>query len=353
VAGTSDLSDLRTKLASVPHPALERRPGIERAIAHSVEYLGSDDAQRSLDADTYWPKWNSPWWHMLLLHELDEVQRIPERAVSKMVEGLNVLRVKIFPIHPGEFPSDADPHRDASCHCAIGSIYQVLSACGVDVDQAVPWIRTWFVRYQMADGGLNCDSDAYLQADECPSSMVATVPLFEAMLLRRDWTPAERIFVERAASFLMDRKLTHGSASVFNAEERDAAPSWLEPCFPRFYLYDVLRGLSALVRWAELGAGSFPLDAVSGVTEHLVAAFPDGMVRPRRLAYVGKTTLALRDGAWVREPASTFPLLEASGVLGEPSEALTRQWSATRRALLDLIEGGKLRLNGQRKKEAT
>jgi hypothetical protein len=78
------------------------------------------------------------------------------------------------------------------------------------------------------------------------------------------------------------------------------------------------------------------------VTEHLVAAFPDGVVRPRRLAYVGKTTLAQRDGTWVREPASTFPLLEASGVLGEPSEALTRSWSETRRALLGLIDDGRL-----------
>jgi hypothetical protein len=198
------------------------------------------------------------------------------------------------------------------------------------------------VRYQMADGGLNCDSDAYLQADECPSSMVATVPLFEAMLLRRDWTTDERIFVERAASFLIARKLTHGSASVFNAAERDAAPSWLEPCFPRFYLYDVLRGLSALVRWAELGVGSIPRDAVSSVIEHLIASFPDGVVRPRRRAYAGKMTFAQRDGVWARVPASTFPLLEVTSTLGEPSEALTRRWSTTRHALLRLIDEGGL-----------
>jgi hypothetical protein len=29
-------------------------------------------------------------------------------------------------------------------------------------------------------------------------------------------------------------------------------------------------------------------------------------------------------------------------VLGEPSEALTRQWSATRRALIDLVDAGRL-----------
>jgi hypothetical protein len=336
------MTDPRALLSSVPDPTAERRPEIgrraevDRAIAHSLEYLASDAAQRSLDADLYWPKWDSPWWHMLLLHEIGEARRIPERAVTKVVEGLNRLRVKIFPIRQEEMPSDADPHRDTSCHCAVGSIHQVLSACGVDVDAAVPWIRSWPLRYQMADGGLNCDNDAYLKTGECPSSMVGTVPLFEAMLSRRERTPDENRFVERAAGFLIDRKLMHGSPSKWNAEERDAAPSWLEPCFPRFYFYDVLRGLAALVRWAELGGGSIPRDAVSSVIEHLVASFPDGIVRPRRRAHAGMGTLVQRDGAWVREPASTFPLLEVTSSLGEPSEALTRQWSATRRTLLRL-----------------
>jgi hypothetical protein len=336
------ISDLRALLASVGDPTPHRRPEIDRAIEHSVGYLGSDAAQRSLDADTYWPKWNSPWWHMLLLHELGEARRIPQRAVSKMIEGLNALRIKIFPIHPEDFPGAADPHRDCSCHCAIGSIHQVLAACGVDVDSAVPWIPPWLIRYQMADGGLNCDSDAYLRTDECPSSMVGTVPLFEAMLGRRDWTPDERVFAERAAGFLIERQLTQGSRSTHNAPERDAAVAWLDPCFPRFYLYDVLRGLAALVRWAEIDARSLPLEAVSHVIEHLVALYPDGLVRPRRLALAGKGTLAQHDGKWVREPAATFPLLDVASVLGEPSEALTRQWSSTRRALLGLIDDGRL-----------
>jgi hypothetical protein len=162
------------------------------------------------------------------------------------------------------------------------------------------------------------------------------------MLARRDWTPDERRFVERAAGFLIDRQLTEGSRSTHNAAERDAAPGWLEPCFPRFYFYDVLRGLAALVRWAEIGGGSLPSDAVSRVIEHLVALYPDGLVRPRRLAHAGKGTLAPRDGTWVREPASTFPLLDVAGMLGEPSEALTRQWSMARRALLRLIAAGRL-----------
>ena len=40
-------------------------------------------------------------------------------------------------------------------------MYQVLFACGVDIDGRAPWIRAWFLRYQLPDGGLNCDEKAY------------------------------------------------------------------------------------------------------------------------------------------------------------------------------------------------
>ena len=304
---------------------------LTEAVEHSVAYLGSEAARASLEADTYWPKWNSPWWHMLLLHELGEARRIPELAVTTMIAGLNAMPLQIFPIRPEELGT-ADPYREASCHCAVGSMYQVLAACGVDVDRAVPWFVPWFGRYQMADGGLNCDSVAYL-VDECASSMVGTVPLFEAMLARPTWTAADRAFADRAASFLIGRELRLGSSSVHNAEERDTAPSWLLPCFPRFYLYDVLRGLAALARWCERTDQAVPA-AASPVIEHLTRTFPDGIVRVQRHAHLPMRTFQHRDGAWVREPAATtFPLLEATSVIGEPSEALTRQWAATRALL--------------------
>jgi hypothetical protein len=142
---------------------------------------------------------------MLLLHEFGEARRIPDRAVTKMVDGLNALPLKIFPIRPEDAPG-YEPWRDSSCHCALGSVYQVLAACGVDVDAALPWIKPWFLRYQMADGGLNCDEAAYLVDHECPSSMVGTVAPFEAMLLGR-WTEGQQVFLERAAGFLIEREL--------------------------------------------------------------------------------------------------------------------------------------------------
>jgi len=275
---------------------------------------------------------------MLALHELGEARRIPDHIISAVVDGLAALPVQSFPIRPGDAP-DYDLWRDM-CHCALGSIYQVLAACGVDVDVALPWIKLWLLRCQMADGGLNCDPAAYLVADECPSSMVATVAPFEAMLLGR-WTAEQRGFLDRGAGFLIERKLMLGSPTVHNAEEREAQAGWLAPCFPRLYFYDVLRGLAALVRWAERSGASIPMRAISGVVDHLVTAFPDGVIRPRREGFAScPTTRCWAGGDWVRGPTSRFPLLDATSVIGAPCAAATRQWSATRRGLLQLLEAG-------------
>jgi hypothetical protein len=333
-------TDLRQRLASVPDA--QPTDDLDAGIAYSVGFLGSDAAVRSIAADTYWPKWHSPWWHMLLLHELGEARRIPDRAVTKMVDGLNALPIKIFPIRPEDAPGCNRWH-DISCHCALGSIYQVLTACGVDVDAALPWIKPWFLRYQMADGGLNCDEAAYLVEHECPSSMVGTIAPFEAMLLGR-WTADQQVFLERAAGFLIERKLMLGSPTEHNAEEREAQAGWLSLCFPRFYFYDVLRGLAALVRWADLSGRSIPLRAVAGVIDHIVEAFPDGVIRLQREGFASCPTTRgqTAGGEWVRLPTSRFPLLDAASAIGKPCAASTRKWSATRRGLLQLLDAGRI-----------
>jgi hypothetical protein len=50
----------------------------EKEIQASVDYLYSDLALKTVDTDAYWPKWNAPWWHILLLHEMGEVKRVPK-----------------------------------------------------------------------------------------------------------------------------------------------------------------------------------------------------------------------------------------------------------------------------------
>ena len=313
---------------------LPRSEAIARGIDGSVAYLGSDAAQRSLEIDPYWPKWDSPWWHMLALHELGEARRIPARAVTAMVAALD-RQLHVFPYRPEE-QIKVDRHRDYACHCAHGAMAQVLTACGVDVRRALPWVRPWFVRYQMADGGLSCDESAYLVSGECPSSMVGTVGPLEAMLVDDHWTPEERAFVDRAAAFLVARGLLRGSTTVHNADEITSAAAWPAPAFPRFYFYDVLRGLAALVRWAEATGSPMPDAVVRPVADNLAARWPDGVVRIERRAYDFHRTTVLPTAdrsPSPRGPTSTFPLLEAASVVGEPSEALTRQWAWVRSRL--------------------
>jgi hypothetical protein len=185
----------------------------EAEITQSLAYLASEEAFRSLEADPYWPKWNSPWVHGASAPRDGSDKRIPEIVLRKSIEAWNRIPLKIFPTHPGDLPEGVDIYRGCPCHCQLGNIYQVLAAWGLDVDVELPWIRPWFLRYQMADGGLNCDGDAYLVQDECPSSMVGTIAAFEAVLLytRRPWTEAEMAFLDRGARFLLGRKLMLGS----------------------------------------------------------------------------------------------------------------------------------------------
>ncbi len=313
-------------------------------LEESLQYLSSEQAIESLQADPYWPKWNSPWWHMLLLHEMGETKRIPAAVIETYISALNRMPLKIFPIHPEDMPAGVDPYRETPCHCQLGNVYQVLASWGVDVDKELPWIRPWILRYQMSDGGLNCDNEAYLVKDEVPSSMVGTIAAFEAILLYtpRAWTAEERVFLEKGARFLIERKLLLGSPTKHNAAERESAKKWTQLCFPRFYFYDVLRGLSALLLWGQMSDQMsdqrIPWESIREVVTLLEGRFADGQVRCERLAYEGAGTI-LRSpaGEWVRgQPATFFPLLAKTSAIGEVSPFLSRQWAEARARLKSL-----------------
>lgn len=309
----------------------------ENEIQKSVQYLSSEQALQSVDADAYWPKWDSPWWHMLLLHEMGETHQIPEKTIRRYIATLSRIPLKIFPIHPEDTPAGVDPFRGSPCHCQLGNVYQVLAAWGINVDHELPWIRPWFLRYQMADGGLNCDNDAYLVKDECPSSMVGTIAAFEAILLHtnRPWTPEEKFFLDQGANFLMNRKLMLGSNTKYNSGERKSAEQWVQLCFPRFYLYDILRGLNALLIWSEKTNQPVPQEAITDAIQFLSNRFPDGQLKPERFSYEGVgTILPTPSGEWIRrQPATHFALLDRVSALGEVSPFLSRQWFESQQRL--------------------
>jgi hypothetical protein len=336
-----DPSQLLERLARVPTPELTRIPAVLAGVDDSVRYLSSDAARRSIEWDVYWPKWHAPWWHMLLLFELGEARRIPEAATRWMLEGLKALKLQTFPFSAADLPPGADIMKDSLCHCAVGCIYSVLAATGVDVDAELPWIEQWFFRYQLADGGLNCDNGSYLVQGEVPSSMVATLAPLEAMLLESPanrWSSERTAFVDRAGAFLVERRLVLGSRSRHNADERAREPIWRQPCFPRFYFYDVVRGLRALTRWVEARQAVVPLSAVEEAAAHLLESAPDGVVRLQRRAFEGPDTRVFKEGQWTWHPATSFPLLEAVSVVGDASPSVTQQWSEARRSLMRLLD---------------
>lgn len=323
---------LRARLAAVPAVTLEETAATQQRIDDAVAYLASSEAVASVQAESYWPKWRGPWWQMLTLYELGLADRIPKRIVRAMAASLDALPMHTFPLRPEDCPPELEP-RHVSCHCALGCMDQLLDACGVDVDRELPWIRAWYTNHQMADGGYNCDERAYLVEGDAPSSMVGTVPVLESLLRRGPSDTADR-----AAAMLIARELRHGSHTEHNAAERESAKQWGELAFPRFYLYDVLRGAAVLVRWAVAHGRALPLAAVTPVLEHLLAHASDGVVRTGRLSWVGCNTFVADDNWKGRRPAEPPHISHEPGTA---SAALTRQWAALRSDVIALIDAGR------------
>jgi len=295
-----------------------------RSLQDSIDFLNSDEAVSALELDAYWPKWTNPWWHMLLLFEMGMSDLIPRDIADRLAYSLNRHCIKFFPLKEEELPSDIDPFRNIPCHCQLGCMYQVLHACGLDLDRDLPWIRPWFLRYQLPDGGLNCDESVYTR--QTPrSSVVSSLPPLEAILrcTGRDFTSEERRFLDAGARYLIERQLCRSLSKGRIIDE-----SWLQLCFPRFYHYDILRGLSFLLDWSLRFRERLPLMAVADAIAEIDRVSPDGCVSIARNIWEGANSrcLDLSSGIWIKGESGSFALLEDAGRLGQNSAALSRVW---------------------------
>ncbi|MBI4575895.1 MAG: hypothetical protein HY722_06495 [Planctomycetes bacterium] len=270
---------------------------------------------------------------MLLLHEMGLGRATPPVVIEAFVRAFSTHYLPTFPFRAEEVPPGIDPIRQVPCHCQLGCVYQVLAGYGLDVDARLPWIRPWFLRYQLPDGGLNCDEAAYTRPVP-RSSMVSTLPALEAVLhcTDRPFTQEEEAFLDRGARYLIERRLwrslSRGGAVMDG--------SWALPCFPRLYHYDLLRGLAFLARWAAVRGAGLPRAAVSEALEVIARqAGGHGDLAPGRRATDGVKTLRRGpDGAWRRgEPASTFPLLDLVSRVGVASPYLGRPWAEVRASI--------------------
>ncbi|MHB8875276.1 MAG: hypothetical protein ACYC8T_16440 [Myxococcaceae bacterium] len=89
------------------------------ALSETLDLLGSPAAISTIAADCYWPKWDGPWWRMLLLHEAGLTRLIPRAPVRALATELADF-VPFFALSPAEVPPGKDPVRDLACHCQLG-----------------------------------------------------------------------------------------------------------------------------------------------------------------------------------------------------------------------------------------
>ena len=193
-----------------------------------------------------------------------------------------------------------------------------LSACGCDVDVELPWIRDWFLKHQLPDGGLNCTPSAYRKS--LKSSIVSTLPPLEAVLLftNRKYTAAETKFLDEGARYLIEHRLvcSKRDKTVINRE-------WLKPFFPRFFEYDALRGLNYLAEWSRRRKKSLPTKVIEEGLHRLEGYIEEsGVVLGRHVND--------KNGNW---SGRTFPLLKSVSEIGKESPYLTKQLDSVRAAI--------------------
>ncbi|MBC7997540.1 MAG: hypothetical protein IAF58_06340 [Leptolyngbya sp.] len=329
--------ELKQTLTHLRSQLREDAPNFKAPIQSSIEYLNSQEAVQSLEADPYWPKWNSPWWHMTLLFEMGQTDLIPDQILTifKSVSASHYLDV--FPLREEEIPPGCDTTRNIFCHCALGTALQIFESAGYKADDIVPWVRQWFARYQLDDGGYNCDEAVYLK-DTPRSSIVSTLPMLETLLSfgKERLTAADLSILDKGAKYLLARRLFK------SLSKQDAVidEQFLQLTFPRFYDYDILRGLSFVSSHARLLETSINWRDIVEVFRLLESKVINDTLTVERAFFADKTTLAKEpDGEWRRgNQASVFPLLLEVGKVGFPSIFLTRKFATVVENLIGLNE---------------
>lgn len=300
---------------------------LEKMIQKTLLYLASPEALDSIEQDPYWPKWNSPWWHMSLLHELELAKKIPQVTLNKMVAKLKKHYLPFFPTKENELPGSIDPYRQIACLCAVGNMYKILFHAGIDVDAELPWMREWFFHYQLPDGGWNCDEAAYAKLQP-KSSLVTTMACLEAVFFCRtnELSQAEKELLQRGADYLIKQKLFR---RISTGEVID--PNWLEIRFPRFYEYDFLRGYYFLAKWAQYSGSSLP-DALVDEVEDLVSQqmTEKGILLKRYNLFDNRSYNKGLAGKWEWGKATEFELMKAVSYEGCPCPVLTAKWHEVR-----------------------
>ncbi|GKV57730.1 hypothetical protein NCCP2222_36770 [Sporosarcina sp. NCCP-2222] len=287
---------------------------IQYAIEDSIKFLESYPKLPIEGIENSRRKWDGFWWHLAALYEMGEVRQVPESAILKAKYILEAQTWPIFVKSAEDLPTtEMDKMKMDCCHCELAVFYMILMEYGCDLDKELPWIREWFLKHQLPDGGLNCEPDAYTCSNK--SSIISTLPPLEAILwyTNRDFTEEEAFFLDQGARYLIEHCLVYSkqTGEIIDKE-------WLKPCFPRFFEYDILRGMAFLVEWSRRRKKPLPTDLLyKGI--HLLDSHVDAT--------------GIRIGRQVFDPQGpwgghTFALLETVSEIGQVSPFLTKQFNS-------------------------
>ncbi len=207
------------------------------------EILASEQASMMIERDVYWPKWDSPWWYFLLLEETDRLSDVPVETFKELLVCADRQYLHIFPVREEDAPEDINAYTEVLCFCFLGSLMRLASKVDFDVFAWLPWAKDWIKRYQLPDGGYNCDDAAYTGSGK--GSLISTTVMLEGMLAYVKYTGNYDEFgknIERAVSYLLKHHVYMSTKG-----EAIEGTDWDKIIFPRLYEFDFSRGLEAVL----------------------------------------------------------------------------------------------------------
>lgn len=210
--------------------------------------IESDEAFLMIERDVYWPKWDSPWWYMQLLDETGRANEIPVDVLKELLVCADRQYLKIFPVNPGDLPEEVNSCTEVMCFCFLGNLMCLCSKLDLDVFAYIPWAKEWVSKYQMADGGYNCDEFAYQEQGK--SSIISTTSMLEGMVEYSRFIGDKQRYsaqMVKAVSYLLRHQLYLSSTG-----KKIEGTEWEKIIFPRFYEYDFSRGLEAVLDFLDL-----------------------------------------------------------------------------------------------------
>jgi len=286
------------------------------------EELKLDNAIESLKLDPYWPKWDSPWWKAILLYDAGYKHLIPIAFLKNLIRVIDDHYLHHFPLVAAEMPKDCDPYRQILCFCGLGNMYKVLEGCGFNVQAELPWWYDWLGRYQLPDGGYNCDESAYTSSRK--SSFQSTLPMLEAMLLVYQKTGNKQVksLLDKGAEYLLKHEVYKSSVGKIIDEE------WFQLSFPNYYDYDLLRGFSFLVEWADPSFTQLPKTLVDDCLQKIGKSLnANGCVIIGRNKILSEGSLFYEGSNWTwSDKSQLFPTLELFSRAGDVSVPLSLKW---------------------------